>query len=531
MSLLQKIASAFRRTPPKQRTRRPSGPQNVPTDVAAIIQEVGHDIDFLISRLSHPGKNLQDRAEKRTEAMQRLQELGPEAQKAIPALIEKLFAEEAQERKLAAETLKAIDPNWPANDHTLSKLPFLVKKLGKGPMPANRAMTVLSKVGPAAAPYLEEALQPGGASDELLKAKALRAWGRVDNKSEGVAAAIRQLLQQEEAKLLLEAAVETLGELGQPEAVDQSLLYPLLEHDDAVLRHKTVKALANYPAIEEEGLPLLFKSLAAEQEALRKDTVALLQKQDSEVATAFYREIVFQHGALKEENIDATFDKLGFIFSKSTVEEFRLRKAKFIDNLSWYSFELQQEMEKPKWLLQSVLEILNVKPPPDLELAKALMTCFEEHERFGIRKACVELLAKSGQEKEVVVPLLVRQFDGASGELRPLIVEALNELDPDWVDQPATVNFIGKLVQQLNTSGTADAAEEKIRTLGDRAAPVLLAELEQSDKRVVRQKLIGLLGKLGPEAAIDVEQLQRIKAGCTNTRTQKALQQLIGQLE
>jgi len=531
MSLLKKIASAFRRTPSKQQIRRPARHQAIPAEVADIIQEVGYDIDFLITRLNHPGKNLQDRAEKRAEAMQRLQELGPEAEKAIPALIEKLFAEDTPERKLAAETLKAIDPNWPANDQTLSQLPFLIKKLGKGHLTANRAMTVLSKVGPAAEPYLEEVLQPNGASDKLQKAKALRAWSRVDNKSEGLTAAIRHILQKAEAKLLLEAAVETLVELDQPEAVDQSLLYPLLEQDEAILRHKAVKALANYPAIEEEGLPLLFKSLAAEQEELRRDAVALLQKQDTELATAFYRDIVFQHGALQEEDIEATFDKLGFIFSKSTVEEFRLRKSKFIDNLSWYSFELQQEMERPKRLLQSVLEILNAQSPPDPELAKALMTCFEEHERFGIRKACVELLAKSTQEKEEVIPLLVQQFDGASGELRPLIIDALSKLDPDWVHLPVTIALISKLTQQLNTSGTVEAAEEKLLSIGDRVAPVLLAELEQSDKRVVRQKLIELLGQLGPEAAIDVEQLRRIKAGCTNTRTQEALQKLIERLE
>ncbi|NBC09629.1 MAG: hypothetical protein GVY26_20750 [Bacteroidetes bacterium] len=531
MSLLKKIASAFRRTPPKQQSQRPSHPQSVPNDVADIIQEVGYDVDFLITRLNHPGKNLQDRAEKRKDAMQRLQELGPEAEKAIPALIEKLFAEKAPERKLAAETLKAIDPNWPANNEALSQLPFLIKKLGKGHLTANRAMTVLSKIGPAAEPYLEEVLQPDGASDELQKAKALRAWNRVDNKSEGVVAAIRHILQKADAKLLLEAAVETLAELDRPETVDQSLLYPLLDHDDAVLRHKTVKAMANYPAIEEEGLPLLFKLLAAEQEELRRDAVALLQKQDAEVATAFYREIVFQHGELQREDIEATFEKLGFIFSKSTVEEFRLRKAKFIDNLSWYGYELQQEMERPKRLLQSVLEILNAKSPPDPELAKALMTCFEEHEGLGIRKACVELLAKSTQEKEEVIPLLVQQFDRASGDLRPLIIEALTELDPDWVHQPVTVDLISKLTQQLNTSGTVEAAEEKLLSIGDRVAPVLLAELEQSDKRVVRQKLIELLGQLGPAAVIDVEQLRRIKAGCTNRRTQEALQKLIERLE
>lgn len=531
MSLLKKIASAFRRTPSKQQIRRPAQRQAIPAEVADIIQEVGYDIDFLITRLNHPGKNLQDRAEKRAEAMQRLQELGPEAEKAITALIEKLFAEEVQERKLAAETLERIDPNWPANDFTRQQLPFLVKKLGKGQLAANRAITVLSKVGPAAEPYLKEVLQPGGSSDELQKAKALRAWSRVDNKSEGLIAAIRHTLQEAEAKLVLEGAVETLGELDRPEAVDQSLLYPLLDHEDAVLRHKTVKALSNYPAIAEEALPLLFKSLAAEQEELRKEAVALLQKQDSEVATAFYREIVFQHGELQEGDIEATFDKLSFIFSKSTVEEFRLRKSKFVDNLSWYSFELKQEMERPKRLLQSVLEILNAQSPPDPELAEALMTCFEEHERFGIRKACVELLAKNTQEKEAVIPLLVQQFDSASGGLRPLIIVALNGLDPDWVNRPVTLTLIRKLTQQLNTSGTVEAAEEKLLSIGDRVAPVLVAELEQSDKRVVRQQLIDILGQLGPAAEIDVEQLRRMEADCTNTRTQEALQKLIGQLE
>lgn len=530
MRLFKKIADAFRSSKPKHQAASPACKQPAQADIEEIMREMDYDLGFLMSRLNHPGKNLQDRAEKREEAMRRLQELGPEAEKAIPELIEKLFSEEAWERQMASETLESIDAQWHNSPYTHHKIPFLIKKLGKRHLAVNRATTVLSKIGPPAAPHLEDVLQPGAPQDDLLKANALRAWSKINSAADGIPAAIREILKTAEAIFLLEAAAEVVGKLDRTDAIDQSLLYPLLEHEDAVLRQKAVKALSNYPAIEEGVLPHLFKCLAEEREELRKEAVALLQQHDSEFADAFYREVIFEQGELKEEDIVGAFEKLSFIFSKSTLEEFRLRKEKFIDNLSWYNFELQQEMEKPKRLLQSVLEVLKAKSPPDPELAEGILLCFEKHQKAGIQKACVELLAKSKQAGETVVPLLIKHLNQPSDQVRSAIINALDELDPDWMNRPAANEFIGKLVNQLDTSGTAQEAKEQLLSLGDNAAPMLVTHLEQSDKRITQQTIIDILDKLGSSAEIDLNTLLKIKERCTNTHTVNALHELVERL-
>ncbi|MCO6488269.1 MAG: hypothetical protein J5I98_07625 [Phaeodactylibacter sp.] len=270
--------------------------------------------------------------------------------------------------------------------------------------------------------------------------------------------------------------------------------------------------------------------MADENEEIRNGAINILAGCESDAASEFYEGVVTKQGELSEEDLKNAFERLQHVFIKSSVEDFRSSRMRFINNLSWYNLEFQQALDKPRLLLGSVLDILKQKEPARPDLSEHLMRIFEKQPGDAIQESCLALLGKSPENKEPILAFLVSHLNQVSAPLRPKMVRTLEQLDPDWITHPAAVSFINDLIDGLDASGRQADSADALLAIGDAAAPLLVSRLEQSEQRVIRQSLLDILGKLGSSAEINVATLLKIKERCANTHTLMALNELISKL-
>lgn len=543
MRILKKITRLFQRQTPDKSVPSPEFPASEgtsskcepepgfnPGEVDNIFEELLNDAGFLISRLNYVGKNAREQEEKRMEAMRRLQALGPEAEGAVGALVPKLFGEKAQERQLALQTLESIDASWQQHEQVIGQIPFMLEKLNKGYPIGSKAIDILSAIGAPAVPFLQDALKPDSGRDDFFRSNALRCLSKMAPPAEALPAIIEATLKHSSSVQMAEAAAEAIGIHSDWATPNTPFLLAWLEKGNAALRSKVLQALSRSAAIDDAALPPLFGCLADENEEIRSGAINILAGNESDAANEFYEGVVAKQGELSEEDLKNAFERLQHVFIKSTVEDFRSSRMRFINNLSWYNLEFQQALDKPNLLLGSVLDILKQKEPARPDLAEHLMRIFEKQPGEAIQESCLALLGKIPENKEPVLAFLVNQLNQVSAPLRPIVVRTLEQLDPQWITHPAAVSFINNLIDGLDTSGRQADSAEALLAIGDAAAPLLVSRLEQSEQRVIQQTLLDILGKLGANAEINVATLLKIKERCANTHTLMALNALIGKL-
>jgi hypothetical protein len=538
MTLLHKILTllGFDRSPPPQppAPRRPAArvDETSAVDLAnKRLEALKTDLDFLIKRLNYVSQDPKDQEEKRRQAMLGLQQLGKDAEKAIPNLAMKLFAERLQERQLAQQTLETIAPDWEQGARTKDILPFLVKQLRKGAPVDEKAARILIKVGPPAASAILDVLDLDSGDDHFFQANCLRVLSRIEPPDPALSAIVAKVLENSDAPLLLEGAADSVYHMGGPDEQTLPPLWKLLEHKNTGIRSKTLKAFSRATVLDDAMLPILLRCLSDENEEVRKEAVQTLRGYHSEQAMDFYIGVVKKRGDFTVEDLRIAFDRIWFVFSNSSVESFRRDHRHYVNNLSWHALEFQRELNRPVYLLGAVLSVLEASPsiPPDI--ADDLIFIFEMHPDDNIRAACLSLLAKCPERAELVVPFLYQNLNHPSERVRGKTVEAFNTLNPDWMNTPASQAYITGLINDMVASGKQLASKNALSSLGGPVVPILAAHLEQSERSVIQQAILEVLDTLGVSAEISLPVLLHLKETCTNTRTLAAIHTLIRKWE
>ncbi|MFP4416343.1 MAG: HEAT repeat domain-containing protein [Chitinivibrionales bacterium] len=174
-------------------------------------------------------------SQKREQALHKLQEMGPGARKALPALQLATEDEDPRIRRLAVEALGAMgDEAWPAansvvfcmEDKDLAVRRAAVDAIGR-----------FNKLPSTAMPLLEQCL---GDEDEIIRRLTLSVY--VDLGQKSVFSLVRTL--ESENPLVRRTAVQALGMIGPDARRAESLLKKLSENDnDKQTRDNATRAL------------------------------------------------------------------------------------------------------------------------------------------------------------------------------------------------------------------------------------------------------------------------------------------------
>jgi HEAT repeat protein len=237
---------------------------------------VGGDTSSLPKLLADLGSK---DAQARTRAALALGELGPDAQRAIPALFKVLKDGDENLARDAAQALRAIGA--PSRDD----LPLLIAGLrDNSPRVRGYAVEALGKMGPearSAVPNLVPVLR-AKETDPELRQQAARCLGQIGAAAatEGVPA-LSEALKDSEA-VVREAAAEALGKFGgQARAAAPSLIAVVADRETTV-RRAALAALAQIGPDAKEALPKLKPAFKDADPEVRRHALDVLGRLGAE---------------------------------------------------------------------------------------------------------------------------------------------------------------------------------------------------------------------------------------------------------
>lgn len=443
------------------------------------------DIPFLVEQLDYIGQKPEEQLKKRLEAIEQIKRMGNKAYSAIPALIKKSLSKVLEERKSAIEALETIDPKWPENEAAEAAVPFLIHKLDKDRLIANRAKRALILIGEATAPLLSKKLASREQVDPYFTANVLDILSRIRPKINGLLPPINQILLESEANFLLEAAAEAICRL--EEWSDETLqgLSRLVKNEDAAVREKALEALDKIDS--EAGVAPMLRCLSDPNKNVREKAIETLSRKTSPAASEFYEAVVKNKGALKGED--------------------------------W----------KPELLLQSVLKILSDQQFSGGGLTEVLLEVYRKSYKVSMLRACLEVLSNISRDSAIIIPVLVRSLNADSEVQRKTCIEALNKLDPQWIERPVSIEAIKHFIEKLDSAQKL-VSKNALISIGEPAIPFLSAYLEKTENRVIRQTIIEILKEFGSRAKTTLPVLRRVKEKSDNAHTLTAINELIEQI-
>lgn len=499
--------------------------------LSGTLEEVKSNIDFLIPQLNYVGKNLEIQWEKRAEAFEKLEVLGSAAEPAIPVLLRKLFSHYPRERQMAEKVLEATNINWAQSERIgADEIAYLVGRLKGDRTEIGKASRILQRIGEPTVPFLFAALESGHDLDPPNKAELIRVLGKINPDGEKFPNLIRSWMMEEQDLTVLEACAEAVYALGMADEGTTLFLRGLIIQGSESGRFKALLALEAAGEYLNRLLPDLFRLLADPVPEIRGCVVDLLAKHDFPGAAEFYREVVLNKGLPRDEDYEAVFKKLKFWISNSGVESFRSSKQNLWDSLSWYNLELRKQLAQPEQLLESVLQILARKGTVDPELKDTLIEIFETSETPSIKAICINLLGSCVKYADQIMPFLIDQLGHSSELIRSEVNRALSRLDQSWIERPESVELLDRVIARLDQIADLQA-KETILSIGAPVIPLLAQHLRQTEKRVMQQTIIRVLGKFGSFAEITLPVLLEVKAKCQNTHTIQAINELIAGFE
>ncbi len=141
--------------------------------------------------------------------------------------------------------------------------------------------------------------------------------------------------------------------------------------------------------------------------------------------------------------------------------------------------------------------------------------------RAEMRRASAESLGRLGALACPAIPALLGSSTDVDATVRQAALDALDEIDPAWAENPQTQKAIPSLVQALK-SWSPDASKAAFRTLGLIGLPAVATlndVLLNGEDTIDRVYLIQLVSRLGPDAGEALPGLtQALKSQFLRTR-------------
>jgi len=475
-------------------------------------------------------------------AIQAIAVIGPDAQEAIPTLIERMDSRKGgrgRQRdarqgimrtayalsRIGAPAIQPLTEALGQTDLTLrlgatralggigpaahDAIPALIKNLGDSQDPLrDESAQALALMGPEAGSALVAALKD---SDARRRAGAANALALMDPPFQAGAKDVEQAATNEKDGAVRIALFGALPKVGVAPDRCVALMLPAVTDENEALRHAALNALLGVPAVRQAAVPKLAALLKDNNPAIRERAARALGRMGPSAADALP---TLLQAARTAEGAPAYADALAQIGPKAL--------PALLDILQ------KNKPEESKW----VLRILHSFGPPAVPvLGEALKSNSPE-----VRVSAANALAEMGHEADAAAkPLFVLIKDSSpavqaaafgalvavhadSGRLKPLLQEALGDKSPE-VRRAAAAGMaalggaaalgVDGLVDLLSDDNPAGriAAVGALGQLGDKAAPAVKALVSRLDDPVLQSSIIDALGHIGPAAAPAVPRL------------------------
>ncbi|MEP6670462.1 MAG: HEAT repeat domain-containing protein [Chthoniobacter sp.] len=471
--------------------------------IAAIGPDAQEAIPVLIERFdSRKGRGKRER-DLRQGMMRTAYALSRIGAPAVPPLIQALGEGDGSLRMGATRALGAMGPA--AHD----AVPALIKNLADNQDPLrDESAQTLALIGANAGPALVTALQD---SEARRRTGAANALALMNPPFQAGAKDVEQAATNEKDPLARTALLAALPKTGVPPDRCVALILPAVTDENETLRHAALNALLSNSAVRQAAVPKLAALLKDNNPAVRERAARALGRVGPGAVDALP---TLLQAARTADGAPAYADALAQIGPKAL--------PALLDILQ------KSKPAESKW----VLRILHSFGPPAVPvLAEALKSNTPE-----VRIAAANALAEMGHEADTAAKsLFVSTKDSSpavqaaafralvavhadSGRLKPLLQEALTDKDPQ-VRRAAAAGMaalggaaalgVDGLVDLLSDDNPAGriAAVQALGQLGDKAAPAVNALISRLDDPVLQSSVVEALGHIGPAAAPAVPRL------------------------
>lgn len=511
-------------TPPKSKPKRPPKKTNARVYELSPEEQRKQYIHKVISNLSAIHKLKETQVEIRNAAYEELASMGAEAEIAIPKLIPKVFNKNAKERLLARETLEKIDVNWIKNKYTQDKIPFLIKQLEKEQTIANKAVGILAKMGiPAVTPLLQ-ILKNNASVDKYLQANVIKTLSDIKPVPDELKPCLINILHTSDNSNLIEIAYEKLSDLGGTDSENIKTFIERHGNDTEDIKNYLLDVIHSGKNISQESIAYLFNSLSNKYETIRTKSIEILSTLDSQITDDFYAKVVNTMGSPTQEDIKSVFEKISF-WSGADSQAFRKGGS-----LYWYYLELQEALDRPTILLNSVLKILHTKKQCREDLIDKLMDTYDIYQREEVNINVVKVLAEATLQKEKIADFLLHKLPKAPDKVATIILESLNKLNRKWIQQRQGIQAINAIIDNLEGDNKAHSMI-LLNELGESAIPQLNERLANAKTRYMLQVIIEVLENFHKGSITTLPVLHKLQKQTQNLNTLKAIERLVQKID
>jgi len=479
------------------------------------------DIRGLIQKLQHPHYSV------RISAAEELERIGPEAKDAIPDLLLNAVFSDAAVREAAMKALDQIDPAWPKSPEAEKAVPGLVEALAGGHSSDTVAASrLLTQIGSPAVPDLLEALADD--ENDIRQVWVARTLGRIGSDPASAVPALAKALKSEQSHVR-EAVAEALAEFGPAaEPAVPALVSSLADWHPGV-RRAAARSLAHIGGAAELATPGLIQLLADRDQTVREAAFQAL----SEIGPGTVPWLI---EILQTRDLRRMIEWLAWKvevsdwYRRRIDEDFQRDPLGALRNLSWYFRHAVDEHVRVEAVHEAVLRLLGDFGPA-ASAAVPVVTEALRDPSPRVRLAAAVALGDIGPGAKAALPDLVHSLVDSREPVRKASAEALGKIDPNWASsyeiQPSVISIVKRLKEGREAG---QAAVEACAVIGPPSVPALVEALESSDERIVRERAATALGLIGPGAQQAIPALGNAARddshGYVREAADKALQQI-----
>jgi HEAT repeat protein len=420
---------------------------------------------------------------------------------AVPALTELLRAPEADTRIQAASAVSKLGIEAaPAVD---ALIPLLADS---DPLVRAAGLQALGKIGSPSRKALREVLANVGDTNTMVAHEASGAIDKLRPFTAGDLSALTGAIQDPKADVRRFAIAAVAG-LGADGATAASSLRAGLTDTDPGVRAAAALALGKIGSDTPLTIQALTQSLKDKDSGVRKNAASALGRLHSAEGA---KQALIQ--ALKDDDDD--------VFGTAAAElsiKGRLGKSDVSDLLDVV------QAKKPS-RRAFVATTLGRVGSDSREAIEALGTLLKDSDA-SVRRDAAKSLAASGPKAWIC--------------LAPLL-QALDDSDPT-VQEPAIVAVghlgllaraaVPKLIKARKNPALHEAANQALVQVGKGDLPAVLRALDKADGIKDRHELIGILGKMGPDAAEAIPALSKLAANANLPSTREAAKEALEKIQ
>lgn len=448
-----------------------------------------------------------DQRDARRSAAEALGQMGADATPAITALLNAAVDIDESVREAACNALDAIHPDWPQTEQARPAFPNLVEALHSWSAEVKEAaFGLLKRIGPPAAPALEQALLEG--EDTIDKVYVMQLLAQIGPDAAGAVPGLTKELSSKHAQARI-AAADALAQIGPEAAGAVPLLTDGLSDPYPSVRQAMAACLAELGPRAEPALPALLPLLADREPDIRKSAAEALEH----IGSAAVPSLIEVLQARDVQRLKVRLEALMTVsrwHTSSKGDRLVTEPFQVWANRYWAAYSILEEQEALEEAQISALQVLGRLGPTAAVARPAIIQTLVDPNPH-IRLSAIQALEQIDALQPDILPDLIRMLVDKNADVRDAATDSLKGFNAksgadEWITDPAAADAMATLAKQLNQPD--ESAAQAFVAIGPAAVPTLIHVLESGD-RVAQEKAAKVLGQIGPNAAAATPALNR----------------------